>query len=178
MTVAVIDTETTGLILPRVLAIDYQPHVVEVYAAEVDVADGRVLREVDSLVRPPVPIPDKVAEYTRITTAMVSAAPRFAEVLPRLRELVEAVDVVYAHNAHFDVELIDVEVARARAAPIRWPAVCCTIEQTGHLTGYRLSLAELHRTLFGEAFVDAHRAKTDAIALVRCVVELARRGLL
>jgi DNA polymerase III alpha subunit (gram-positive type) len=178
VTVAVLDTETTGLILPRVLAIDYQPYVVEVYAAAVDPADGRVLQELDSLVRPPVTIPQATTDYTKISTAMVSAAPRFADVLPRLRELVEAVDAVYAHNAHFDVELIDVEVTRARAAPIRWPAVICTIEQTAHLTGYRLSLAELHRKLFAEDFVDAHRARADATALIRCVVEMTRRGLL
>ena len=179
MTTAVVfDTETTGLIENRVLALDYQPHVIDVYAAEIDLADGRVLREFGSLVRPPIAIPEAIINYTRITPDMVRAAPRFAEVLPRLRAIIEAAAVVYAHNAHFDVEVLDVEVARLRADPIRWPTVMCTIEQTSYFRGHRMTLGDLHSFLFGEKFAEGHRAQVDATALARCVVELVRRELL
>jgi hypothetical protein len=42
----------------------------------------------------------------------------------------------------------------------------------------RLTLSNLHEHLFGEKFKDAHRARSDVMALVRVARELRRRGLI
>jgi DNA polymerase-3 subunit alpha len=39
-----------------------------------------------------------------------------------------------------------------------------------------MKLADLHEFLFGEGFEDAHRAKSDVMATVRCFIELCKRG--
>jgi hypothetical protein len=76
------------------------------------------------------------------------------------------------------MEMVDIEFERlGRKAP--WPPrKVCTVEATVHLLGYRLSLQNLHKHLFGENFDEAHRAKVDVEALVRCCVELRKREVI
>jgi hypothetical protein len=59
---------------------------------------------------------------------------------------------------------------------IKWPDKICTVEQTVHLKGYRVSLSVLHETLFGMPFTGAHRAKVDVSALLFICKELYRIG--
>jgi hypothetical protein len=61
---------------------------------------------------------------------------------------------------------------------IKWPRPICTVESTVHIKGARLSMTKLHKYLFDADFPDAHRAKPDTQALIRCAVELYRRGLI
>ena len=58
-----------------------------------------------------------------------------------------------------------------------WPKNhICTVEHSLHIKGYRLKLAQLHQELLGKGFENAHRAKNDVYALVRCFHALVERG--
>lgn len=100
-TVIVLDSETTGLC---------GAYLVEL--AVVDVG-GRVL--LDTLVNPGMPIPPEAAAIHGITEDMVADAPTFAEILPRLGELLTGRRLVI-YNSSFDVGVLCNELDRHHAA--------------------------------------------------------------
>lgn len=174
----VFDTETTGLIDNGSLPLSKQPEIIEFYGARVDLSSGEIEKEVNSLVLPSrLPLPEKTRALTGIFESMLVGRPKFSVLLPEIRTTMSGCDVALAHNASFDEEMVEIELKRC-GGRIDWPRVVCTVEQTVHLTGRRLTLAHLHELLFGEKFRDAHRAKSDAAALIRCSVELRRRKCL
>ena len=172
----IFDTETSGLIDNRVLPIEKQPELVEFYGCSVDLASGEVLSELDTLVRPKRPVSDEITRITGLTNEDLVAAPSFEEVADRIAAAIEGSPRVLAHNLSFDMEMIDLEFERI-GRKIAWPRrKICTVEATVHISGFRQSLTGLHTALFGEGFPSAHRARNDVAALVRCAVELFRRG--
>lgn len=174
----VFDTETTGLIDNGTLALARQPEVIEFYGCVVDLDTGELIDEVDHLIRPArMPLPHKIVNITGITDEMLEGKPAFAWVADEIFELIERSPMAIAHNASYDQEILDFE-ARRLSRTIKWPRLVCTVEQTVAIKGVRLSLSDLHQELFGEAFEGAHRAREDVAALVRCVVELDKRGWL
>lgn len=177
MKALVLDTETTGLISTHLLPLDKQSEVIEFYGALVDLADGTVLSDYGSMFKPSRSIPDEVVKITHITDDIVKDAPPFRAGAPIIKELIETSPLVIAHNASFDMEMIQFEYERMKQT-LRFPHAICTVEQTIHLKGYRLSLMNLHELLFDSKFPEAHRAKTDTAALIRCCVELFKRGLI
>jgi DNA polymerase III epsilon subunit-like protein len=181
MRALLIDCETTCLTLNRTANNVHLPRIVEFHGSMVELtAHGSTLvRELDTLVRPHGSIDEmsKATEITGITNEMVRNAPPIEVVFPRIKEIVEASPLVIAHNASFDREVVDIEAERLKAT-IAWPRVICTVEQTVHLRGYRLSLSDLHEEFFGAKFAGAHRAKADVAALARIVCEMMKRDLL
>lgn len=180
----IFDTETTNLLSSRLIPLKRQPFVTEVYGAYVDLdapipsdaEDIPVLWELDTLINPRVPISAEITKITGIDDAMVKDAPVFTTFAPLLRLAIEEADHIIAHNASFDGEMIDIEFARDSDIPLRWPPIICTVEATIHLLGHRMTLQGLHEHLFGERFKEAHRARNDTRALIRCAVELRKRG--
>jgi hypothetical protein len=71
--------------------------------------------------------------------------------------------------------MIDLEAKRLNRV-IKWPPLVCTVEQSIHYKGHRMNLGDLHEHLLGVRFSGAHRAKEDVDALVRCCVEMRKRG--
>lgn len=184
MKALVIDTETTGLIDNRSVALDKLPEVIEYCGLLVDFAKkGRVLGSLDTLIRPRTDLGiaiggrgDKTTtQITGLTSDDLKSAPAFAEVADKIAHQIETSPVVIAQNASFDREVIDVEFERL-GRKIEWPRLICTVEQTIHLKGHRLNLGDLHELLTGERFPGAHRARVDTEALVRCCVALFKRG--
>lgn len=107
---------------------------------------------------------------------MLAEAPPFSAVAERIFSVVEKYHVVAAHHLSYDREMLDLE-ARRLGREIKWPRRCiCTVEQTVHLRGFYLDLTSLHEHLLGSKFEGAHRAEGDVGALVRCLVEMRRRG--
>lgn len=172
----VFDTETTGLVQNRKIALDKQPEIVEFYGCLVDLTDGHIVEEFETFLKPKRPIGDDTIKIHGITNEMVSGAPAFKEVAKSIQEIVTKAPVVIAHNLKFDIDMVEIEFERLGAI-IDWPRKLCTVEQTEHIKGYRLNLSALHEHLFGEKFSGAHRARVDVQALVRCCVELRKRDL-
>ncbi len=181
MRALVLDTETTGLSKNVTIAEAMRPEIIELYMALVEFGDDTtVVSDLDLLLKPRVMIEEtsRSGKVHGITNEMVRQAPSFAEVLPQIKAMIEAASMVIAHNASFDVEMIDIEASRCHQR-ICWPVrVLCTVEATSYLKGHRLSLGDLHEFLFQEKFEGSHRAKVDVTALIRCVAELFKRGML
>ncbi|MGE5484444.1 MAG: helicase C-terminal domain-containing protein [Ignavibacteriales bacterium] len=101
-----IDVETTG--------IDPQSDAI-IQVGAVRFENGRVVRELNSLVRPGVHIPLKVQRMTGISEEAASAAPTFEEIAPQLLEFVGDSPLI-AHNAPFDVGFIEAALGRCGEA--------------------------------------------------------------
>lgn len=180
MIVYMLDTETTGLIDNMLLAGDSQPWVIEYYGLLVDLVTGDEIREDWHMVKPAAAdaLTPKITGITGITHDMVAAAPYFSRVAPAIRQAIETAPIVLAHNLSYDRDVLDIEFGRL-GEKLNWPKrKICTIEQTIHVKGHRLSMSALYEYLFGESFAGAHRARVDVQALKKCCVELYRREML
>ena len=186
MKALVFDTETSGLISSRLAKAEQLPEVIEFYGAMVDFTKAgkyKVTQELGLLIKPDRMINElktgkqNITRITGITNAMVKDAPAFKAVAARIISFVEQAPLAIAHNVTFDKEMLDIEAWRLNHA-IHWPPVLCTVEATGYLRGDPLTLSELHAYLFGQKHADAHRAKADTHALIRCCAELYKRGVI
>lgn len=188
MRALLLDTETTGLIQNRSLSLDLQPEVIEFYGLLVDLDKPRAKSVVlHHMIKPSRPFPERaevvngkrgrktITDITGITNAMLAKCPTFKKVHAEIFGQIEAAPLVIAQNVSFDRDVLDVEADRL-GVKIRWPTVLCTIEQSVHYTGERLNLNNLHEHLLGVRFEGAHRAEADVQALLRCCVEMRRRG--
>lgn len=177
MKILIFDTETTGLCGPMTLPLAQQPSITEFFCCTLDTETGEISDEVGMLIKPPKPVSAEITRITGITNEMLKEAQSFAEttVADTICNQIEFAENVCAHNASFDVQMINMEFLRLEQT-IKWPRVLCSVEQSISLCGYRLTLQGLHEHLFGEKFKEAHRARNDVMALVRCVQELVKRG--
>jgi DNA polymerase III alpha subunit (gram-positive type) len=172
----VFDTETSGLIDTHRIPLKKQPEIIEFYGATVNPESGEIFGEIDQLIKPAKEISEEITRITHITNDMLKDAPAFGFVADKIKAAIEEADCVIAHNLSYDMEITDIEFERI-GGKIAWPKRrICTVEQTIHLKGHRLNLMGLHELLFKSRFEEAHRARNDVEALIRCVVELFRRG--
>lgn len=185
MLALVLDTETTSLSENRTIKLERQPSIIEFYSCLADLSTGAMLEELDLLIKPPKPLSDRpefgskktVTEITGLTNEQLANAPSFKEVADLIISAIEAAPLVISHNYSFDQEVLNIEAERLGRI-IKWPRGLCSVEQSIFLKGKRLTLSALHEHLFGEKFADAHRAKADVQALVRCCTEMFKRGML
>ena len=107
-----LDLETTGLLPQR----DY---IIQIGA--IAIVNGAVAFEhkFESLVKPPIPIPQKSVQVHRITDTEVGSAPTFAEVYPRLREYCGSRTLI-GFSVEFDLGMLAQECTR-HAFPYREP---------------------------------------------------------
>lgn len=177
MRALILDTETTDLIANRTIKIDKLPYILEFYGATIDLSTGEMLNDFSTMIKPPIKVPEEVTKITGITDDMLKDKPEFWMVSDHIADMIQSAPAVIAHNASYDKEIIDIAFDRI-GRYLRWPRVICTVEQTVHIKGFRLSLSALHEHLFGQAFSGAHRAKEDVLALGRCATELFKQGMI
>jgi DNA polymerase III epsilon subunit family exonuclease len=154
---AVVDLETTGTSVEA-------DEIVSLAVVRLD-ADGVELDRFASLVRPAGPIPPEATAVHGIDDASAASAPTFAELAPELLALLDGA-VFVAHNADFDLPLLEHAFARA-GIRYRPSGVACTLDAFRLLEptarSHRLeSLSERH----GIALDDAHDARGDVLATV------------
>lgn len=179
MIVLAFDTETTGFPKSKLVPLDRQPEITELYACKFDDSDGKVIDEFDSLFKTKNSIPPETVKINGIDDAMVKDEKPFSYYVKEVFDFLGAGDIVTGHNVKFDITMIGLEMQRCKIMERLFPQKkICTIEQTMHLRGKRLNLGALHELLFGEKFDDAHRAKADVMAQVRCYMELKKRGVI
>lgn len=171
------DTETTGLVINGTIRINKQPHIIDFYGCIANLKTGKIESEIDQLLNPGIKITEEITSITNINDEMVKSAPTFREVKDQIIKMIKSVNTIIGHNIRFDTEVVENELQRL-SEKIKWPHLICTVEQTVHLTGSRLSLERLHAHLFNEPFTGAHRAKVDVMANLRCAVELFKRGII
>lgn len=186
-----LDTETTGL--PKVRGVgpkedpENWPRLVEIAWAVGDSPVAEDLewfgyRQAHYLIFPDGwEIPPEATAVHGITTEQCRQdGVMFAWALEQLAQALESVETVVAHNAEFDLSVIEAECLRyGLANPLEGREVYCTKEQATefcaipsnfrHGRRYKWpSLAELHRKLFGREVQEAHRADSDVKTLIEC----------
>lgn len=160
---AVVDVETTG----------GRPgsghRVTEI--AVVEVRDGSVVDEFQTLVNPGRSIPSMIQRITGITPEMVVGSPWFDHVADEVAERLEG-RVFVAHNVGFDWRFVQAELSRAG---VTVPSVerLCTVRLARLLVPRlrRRNLDELTRH-FGVRIHGRHRAYGDALATARVLLRL------
>ena len=174
----IFDTETTGLATKRFLPNEKKSEVIEFFG-HIVLEDGTVQDELEFLCKPGKGHPVDWKTTTRITGLTpddVNGQPPFSEFVERVADFCGSAPPV-AHNLSYDKDMVNIELSRIENAPeLVWQKGFCTVEETMHIKGHRLSLSALHEHLFGEKFEGAHRARVDVNALTRCFLELLNRG--
>jgi DNA polymerase III epsilon subunit family exonuclease len=152
---AVFDCETTG----TTPGLD---EIVSLAVVRLDV-DGLETARFAHLVRPSRPIPAEATAVHGIGDEDVASAPPFAEIALELRELLTGA-VFVAHNARFDMEMLQHAFARA-GIDYRPVAVACTLDAFRLLdpfaSDHRLESICKRR---GICLADAHDASNDVFA--------------
>lgn len=175
MRTLIFDTETTSLIGNSLLADRHQPQIIEFFGHIVN-EEAEVVEELEFFCHPGKSLPEEVTRITGIKDEDLVGAKPFCHYEGEVEYLIQSADTVVAHNLSYDMAVVDAEMKRLDRS-LMWPGdQVCTVEQTEHLKGHRLSLSALHEELFGEPFSGAHRARVDVEALTRCYFELVRRG--
>lgn len=175
--IIIFDTETTGLLKPIPTMMEKQPFITEIYAARIS-PEFDFLAEANLLIKPPVHIEPEITKITGIDDELVKESPVFLEVYDELYDLFEGVQYVVGQNVMFDINMLFNELFRHNLEKkFPWPKHhICTIESSYHYKNKRLNLMALHEYLFGKGFKEAHRAKNDVMATIRCFIELNARG--
>ena len=168
-TFAIFDVETTGL-NP---ALGHR--VCEV--ACLRVRGQEELSRLDTLVEPERSISAGAFRVNQITTDMLTGAPAFAAVAPRLLEIMDNA-VLVAHNAAFDLGFLAAELEIVALPPPQGP-VADTLALARRVYNFpRNSLPALARALEVES-QPSHRAMSDVVAtlevLERIIWDLGRR---
>lgn len=151
---AVIDFETTGLFPGG------HDRVIEVALVHVE-PDGRIGNRWDTLVNPGRDLgPQRIHG---IQTSEILNAPTFAQITPKLVELLSG-RVIVAHNASFDVRFLLAELERAGYDGWFQLESLCTMQLArDFLPGAGRSLADCCDA-FDIELEGAHRASVDALA--------------
>lgn len=153
-----LDTETTGL--------GPQDEIIEVCLLD---AAGQV--QFESLVQPTRPIPLDAVGLHGITDAMVESAPRWTEVWPRLRDLMQACSIA-VYNADFDARLLrQTQAIHGLTEAVDTSGFFCLMQLYAQYRGewdnsrrsFRWQSLETARRQVGLELPNAHRARDDAL---------------
>ena len=162
----VFDLETTGANWPP-------SRITEIGAYRIE--RGRIVSEFQTLVNPQTQIPPFVAQLTGITDKMVRAAPVFAEVAHAWLDFAGDA-VLIAHNALFDVNFLNHEIASVFPGQRMVNAHLCTVRLARRvvpgLLNYRLHTVAEHFTI---PIKNRHRASGDARATAEIFLHLLDR---
>ncbi len=160
---AVVDVETTGGTPDR------GHRITEV--AVVEIRDGVIVQDFQTLVNPGRSIPPRIAQLTGITEEMVAGAPFFEDVAEDLSGWLDG-RVFVAHNASFDWRFVSYQLADALGRVPEGPRLC-TVQMARRLLPDlpRRNLDSLAGH-FGLAIHSRHRAHGDALATARILLRL------
>jgi DNA polymerase III epsilon subunit family exonuclease len=155
---AFVDVETTGA------STDYGHRVIEIGIVRVE--GGRSVCEYQQLVDPQRRVGPGIVALTGITNEMVAGQLLFADILPRVIELMSGC-VIIGHNIRFDLSFISGEFRRCRASIAECLSDCRHVLDTVRIARRRFGrggngLQRLAPRL-GVMPTAAHRALADAV---------------
>lgn len=133
----------------------------------VRVEGGQIVGRRELLIRPPFQYV-RFTEIHGITWSMVRDQPTFRELWPQMRELIEGVDFLAAHNASFDKGVLHASCQAVGIAPPQTRFICTVklARATWHLQRARLPLVCEHLGIT----LNHHNALSDAEACARIVL--------
>ncbi|MGP1522802.1 MAG: 3'-5' exonuclease [Treponema sp.] len=166
------DTETTGL-YPS------SDRVIEIGAVKFD--KNGVRDTFNILINPERTMPENSFKVHGINDEMLKNAPLFADAVSGFLDFIEGTRLA-AHNAGFDVDFINTELARAGLNPIGEPFIPAA--DTVYLARKLFPRLEKHNLQFlAQSFSippgTAHRALDDALVcrevFLRCIAEYRKK---
>ena len=136
------------------------------------VRGGEILDEFQTLINPETTVPRFVTGLTGISTDMLTTAPKFANVADAWLNFIGDA-VLVAHNASFDLPLLNREIARVFPGYRLSNCQLCTVDLARRL----VPQLESHKldsiaAYFGFEIPRRHRAADDALATARIFVRL------
>ena len=135
--------------------------------------EGRILKQMNSLIRPPRP--NFVFSYLHgITWRDVAQKPMFNELWPTILAMFEGVDFIAAHNASFDRGVLNACCDTSGLTPLDAPYLCTMklARRLWNLHPTKLSDVCCH---FGIP-LKHHDAASDALACASIVLKAADQG--
>ncbi len=184
------DTETTGL--PKnwkapVSDTNNWPRLVQIAWMQYDNA-GTMLLEQDYIIKPDgFTIPVESSRIHGITTERANdEGVDLKSVLEEFASLIDASQVIVAHNMNFDEKIIGAEFIREgiKNSLFETERLCTMKASTDYCKlpgnyGFKWpKLSELHVKLFDVDFEEAHNASVDITACAKCFWELKKRGII
>lgn len=163
----IFDTETTGLLPRKGSDLRLYPHMAEIYAMQVDEASGELIKEINTLIKIPIPMPHHLTKKVHgISDEMLADKPTFLEIWKDIAEVFKGADVMIAANASFDEGVLVHELMRIGK---EWrfpypPEVYCTQVHSRYITNRFISNSKLYLHATGKELTGAHRAKADVMA--------------
>jgi DNA polymerase III epsilon subunit-like protein len=179
-TIAIFDTETTGLLNAEGAPLESQPRIIEFAGIKLN-KDLEEIERFEFICNPQCKLSDKITEITGLRDSDVADKPIFSSFYDKLCAFFLGCDTGIAHNYTFDLGMLRYEMVRlGRQFYFPWPYNgVCTVEKTMHIRGHRLNLTKLHKHCTDEDHVNgAHRAMNDVQALLRCVKKLREQNVL
>jgi len=166
----VLDTETTGL------NAKLGDRIIEIGCIEI--LDRRISERLfHSYLNPEREVELGATRVHGLTREDLMAKPKFAEVAKDFLEFIAGAELII-HNADFDVEFLDLELGRARLAPLKEHAakVTDTLVMARELhPGRKNSLDALcERYLIDNSNRTLHGAMLDARLLAECYLAMTR----
>ncbi len=133
---------------------------------------GKIVGDFQTLVNPGVPLPRFIAALTGISDQMLTTAPKFADIVDAWLDFAGDA-VLVAHNATFDLALLNQEIARVYPGSRMRNADLCTVKLARrllrHLDSHSLDALAEH---FGLEIAERHRAAADARATAHLLLRL------
>ena len=136
------------------------------------VRGGEILESFETLVNPETEVPRFLANLTGISSDMLLTAPKFGDIVHEWLEFIGDA-VLVAHNANFDLPLLNREIGRVFPGYRLRNAHLCTVDLARRLVPRVEShgLDSLVR-YFGFDVPRRHRAADDALATARVLLRL------
>jgi DNA polymerase III epsilon subunit-like protein len=177
MIATVFDTETTGLIINPARKLDAQPEIISIAIQSVNLMTEELFDDYYKVFRPIKSISQEITRITGFTDNSVKDAPRIIIHLDDILARLSGAQLLIGQNITFDMGMINSECQRYNRV-IKWPKCLDLVENSIFIKGYRLSLTNLHKELFGTDFVGAHDATVDVRITVKCAIDMFKRGWL
>lgn len=159
-----LDTETTGLVEP-------EHRIVQVYLSHWDLATRKRLGRVNQFIDPKRSMPAEAQRVHKIAITDLIGQPDWETVGPAIHAELARSNVLVAHNAAFDRDMLNMEFRRIGLPPITVPFFC-TMENAIWATanGKKPSLTELCFAL-GVDYDEgaAHKADYDVEVMTACL---------
>jgi DNA polymerase III epsilon subunit-like protein len=183
------DTETTGL--PRnwkapVSDVNNWPRMVQIAWLLFDM-DGKKIEAGNHIIKPEgyfIP-PDASRVHGISTQRAIEEGQDLGHVLGLFNDLIKESNFLVAHNISFDEKIVGAEFFRKNIlSDLFQKTRLCTMNASTNYCripgpyGYKWpKLSELHITLFGNSFEEAHDASVDINATAKCFWKMKELGI-
>lgn len=190
MKIFVFDTETTGLFNRSEKDIDKQPYIVQFAWILVNMKDNWIYEEIDridTLIKPPIPIPLQTSQIHYIYDIDVINKKTFEEQVNDIMPFINNPDIIVWHNVQFDENMLITEIQRLK---IKWLPIdycpsktICTMEESINFCAIprksgswfkRPKLQELARKTLWHYFHWGHNAMVDVEYTLKALSELVK----